>query len=114
LAPSALNLLPNPIAGKPFPVPDEGSDESEGVVLFEADVQPSDPETMWVAVHTEDANNAGWIVGGFSPPRDNGGVVASKARPIGLSLIVILFILTIYALLIRSFPRQIINQTPGV
>lgn len=113
LAPSALNLLPNPIAGKPFPVPDEGSDESEGVVLFEADIQPSDPESTWVAVHTEDANNAGWIVGGFSPPWDNGGVVTSNAHPIGSSFVAISFILTIYALLIRSFSQQIIDPTPG-
>jgi len=103
LAPSALKLLPNPIAGKPFPVPDEGSDESEGVVLFEADVQPSDPEIMWVAVRTEDANNAGWVVAGFSPPRDNGGVVASKARAIGLSFVMISSIFYL------RFTRQILS-----
>jgi hypothetical protein len=85
LSPDALKLIPNPIPGKPFPVPDEGSDESEGVVVFEADVQPSDRDYMWVAVHIEAANGAGWIIGGFAPSQDNGGVVVSKTGATGLS-----------------------------
>jgi len=114
LSPSALKLIPNPIPGKPFPVPDEGSDESEGVVLFEADVQAANPEGMWVAVHIEDANNVGWVVGGFTPPQDNGGVVASKAHPVGLSFMVFLCIPIIHVLLLRSFPWQSVDQTSSV
>ena len=36
LHPSSLKLIPNPSPEKPFPVPHEGIDESEGVVIFNA------------------------------------------------------------------------------
>jgi len=49
LHPTAQKLIPNPIPGRVFPVPKEGSDESEGVVLFEANLPPSSSE-QWVAV----------------------------------------------------------------
>jgi hypothetical protein len=69
LQPSSLRLIPNPVPGKPFPVPDEGSDESEGVVLYEADVPVPDEETgkRWLGVRLADADGSGWVVGGFSP-----------------------------------------------
>ncbi|GJE84539.1 GPI inositol-deacylase [Phanerochaete sordida] len=60
----SLRLVPNPQPGKPFPVPDEGSDESEGVVVFEAEL-PSD--YSGVAVRTEYGDGRGWVVGGFVP-----------------------------------------------
>ncbi|KAJ7068697.1 PGAP1-like protein-domain-containing protein [Mycena amicta] len=59
--PSVLKLLPSPVLGRPFPVSD-GSDESEGVVLFEADIAAS---SEWVGVRMEHALGEGWIVGGF-------------------------------------------------
>lgn len=68
LAPASLKLLPALIPGKPFPVPDEGTDESEGVVFFEADL----PRGVggWVGV-TVDAGDegVGWVAGGFEQPR---------------------------------------------
>ncbi|KAG2134442.1 PGAP1-like protein-domain-containing protein [Suillus bovinus] len=71
LEPSTLKLLPSPIPGKPFPVPDEGSDESEGVVLFEATVPrtPSDADDAWIGVHVNAAGEDGWVFGGFDETR---------------------------------------------
>ncbi|KAK7049752.1 GPI inositol deacylase [Paramarasmius palmivorus] len=66
LTPSVHKLIPNPVPGKTFPVPHEGSDESEGVVLFEADVpSPSNAEQTWIAVHTIRAEGDGWVLGGL-------------------------------------------------
>jgi glycosylphosphatidylinositol deacylase len=68
LVPVTLKLIPNPIPGKTFPVPDEGSDESEGVVLLEADVPPLNltGERRWVGVLIENADGRGWVVGGMN------------------------------------------------
>ncbi|KIJ69807.1 hypothetical protein HYDPIDRAFT_104430 [Hydnomerulius pinastri MD-312] len=64
LAPTTLKLLPSPVPGEPFPVPDEGSDESEGVVLFEGQM-PRGREG-WVGVSIEaGGDGGGWVVGGF-------------------------------------------------
>ncbi|KAG9317788.1 PGAP1-like protein-domain-containing protein [Chiua virens] len=64
LAPTSLRLLPALIPDKLSPVPDEGADESEGVVFFEAEV-PHGREG-WVGV-TIDAGDdgSGWVAGGF-------------------------------------------------
>ncbi|KAG8218976.1 PGAP1-like protein-domain-containing protein [Butyriboletus roseoflavus] len=69
LAPTSLKLLPAPIPGKPFPVPDEGADESEGVVFFEAEL-PRGVEG-WVGV-TVDAGNdgSGWVTGAIDQVRN--------------------------------------------
>jgi GPI inositol-deacylase len=83
MSPSVLKLIPSPIPGKPFPIPDEGSDESEGVVLFEVDVHPSDTENKWVAVSIQDASGVGWVIGGFVP---SGGAVVSDMGPLGSSI----------------------------
>ena len=64
LVPSTLKLIPHPIPNSPFPVPDEGVDESEGVVLFEADV-PLGPK-QHVVVTVEDGDKRGWVFGGFA------------------------------------------------
>ncbi|KIK47060.1 hypothetical protein CY34DRAFT_799756 [Suillus luteus UH-Slu-Lm8-n1] len=71
LEPSTLKLLPSPIPGKPFPVPDEGSDESDGVVLFEATVPrtPGDAEDAWIGVHVNADSEDGWVFGGFDETR---------------------------------------------
>ncbi|KAJ7639288.1 PGAP1-like protein-domain-containing protein [Roridomyces roridus] len=61
LRPTVLKLIPSPILGRPFPVPSEGSDESEGVVLFEADVQAGSN----IAVEVEGGQGLGWVAGGF-------------------------------------------------
>lgn len=74
LKPNTLKLIPNPIPGRAFPyVRDKlvdgsgGVDESEGVVLYEADVEvePASGVLSWIAVKVEDAQRDGWIVGGF-------------------------------------------------
>ncbi|KAL1734367.1 PGAP1-like protein-domain-containing protein [Schizophyllum commune] len=72
LPPTTLKLIPNPILGKPFPVPSEGTDESEGVVLYEAEVDTPEAEIdytgdspQWIAVNVEDADGRGWVVGGW-------------------------------------------------
>ncbi|EKM59762.1 uncharacterized protein PHACADRAFT_85765 [Phanerochaete carnosa HHB-10118-sp] len=62
LQPSILKLMPSPQPGRPFPVPDEGSDESEGVVVFEAELPLSCSN---VAVKMEYADGRGWVVGDF-------------------------------------------------
>lgn len=63
--PTALKLVPNPITGQPFPVPDEGSDESEGVVVFEGYLPPHLSDDTWAAVRIEGASGTGWVAGGF-------------------------------------------------
>ncbi|KAG6335296.1 hypothetical protein ID866_3800 [Astraeus odoratus] len=64
LQPTTLKLLPNPLPGRPFPVPDEGSDESEGIVLFEGEV-PAGVDG-WVGISVDaSGQNEGWVVGGF-------------------------------------------------
>ncbi|KAH7918352.1 PGAP1-domain-containing protein [Leucogyrophana mollusca] len=83
LPPTKLQLLPNPIRGKPFPVPNEGSDESEGVVLFEGDVPliPLGAEEAWIGVDVDGADDGGWVVGGF----DEGRAVANDVGLFGLA-----------------------------
>ena len=64
LAPRSLKLLPAPILGKAFPVPDEGTDESEGIVFFEAEL-PGGVEG-WVGVTVDAGDDGrGWVTGGF-------------------------------------------------
>ncbi|KAG6910148.1 hypothetical protein DXG01_012907 [Tephrocybe rancida] len=70
MAPSLLKLMPNPSPGRPFPVPEEGTDESEGVVVYEADIPlivgDEDPGKRWFGVHVEDGNARGWVVAGIA------------------------------------------------
>ncbi|KAH9047006.1 PGAP1-like protein-domain-containing protein [Lactarius deliciosus] len=66
LHPSSLKLIPNPSFEKPFPVPHEGVDESEGVVAFEATLpERTDGEHRWVAIAYSTNEERGWILGGF-------------------------------------------------
>jgi glycosylphosphatidylinositol deacylase len=64
LYPSSLKLIPNPSPEKPFPVPHEGVDESEGVVVAEAEVSGSNgDEHRWVAVANSTARSVdGYLV----------------------------------------------------
>ncbi|KAF9464808.1 GPI-inositol-deacylase [Collybia nuda] len=66
--PYSLRLIPNPNTGAVFPVPGEGTDESEGVVLYEADLPEFDNtnDEKWVGVHVAGADGRGWVVGGFA------------------------------------------------
>ncbi|KAI6040448.1 PGAP1-like protein-domain-containing protein [Pisolithus marmoratus] len=65
LRPTVLKLLPNPLPGRPFPVPDEGSDESEGVVLFEGEIPPDVQGWVGVSINAGEQEGGGWVVGGF-------------------------------------------------
>lgn len=70
LVPTTLKLIPNPIPGQPFPFPAEGTDESEGVVLFEAVVPvvlgSEDGTTIAVKLDSANGDNRGWVVGGWT------------------------------------------------
>ena len=68
IKPAVLKLVPNPLPGKLFPVPDEGSDESEGVVVLEADLPRIGVAN--VAVRVENGDGRGWISGAFLPARE--------------------------------------------
>lgn len=62
LTPTSLRLLPSPIIGRPFPVPQEGSDESEGIVLFEKEFSGNEGP---VRVSVDGTDGRGWVVAGF-------------------------------------------------
>jgi GPI inositol-deacylase len=63
--PATLKLIPNASPERLFPVPHEGVDESEGVVVFEAALPKSDSKHRWVAVAYTTNEERGWIVGDF-------------------------------------------------
>lgn len=62
--PSLLRLIPNPDADKTFPVPHEGVDESDGVVLFTAHLRPRHDEFSdeWIQVEVQSDTTKGWAV----------------------------------------------------
>lgn len=69
LPPKIVRLVPNPDPEKVFPAPGEGSDESEGVVLYEADLSSLHSSyNQWIAVRLDRADAVGWIVGDVAPP----------------------------------------------
>lgn len=65
LNPSKLRLLPETHINRQFPVPKAGSDESEGVALFEAELSPHS-QGSWIAVQVSGADGRGWLSGGFA------------------------------------------------
>jgi hypothetical protein len=69
LKPDVLKLIPNPISGRVFPVPNTGSDESEGTVLYESHVPYIEHEEQWIGVKVDGADGQGWIAAGFSPDK---------------------------------------------
>jgi hypothetical protein len=62
---TTLKLIPNASPEKLFPVPHEGVDESEGVVVFEAALPELEDKHRWVAVAYTTNDERGWIVGDF-------------------------------------------------
>ena len=80
LSPSSLKLIPNPVSGKPFPLPDEGCDESEGVVVFEANIVGL--RNAWVAVQMEGGDGSGWVIGGLNA-LPSSRLVINNARTLG-------------------------------
>ena len=65
LTPDTLKLVPNPGSSKVFPVPQEGSDESDGVVFYEALI-PGTNAQQWVGIKVDGADGRGWVVAGIS------------------------------------------------
>ncbi|KAJ3503124.1 hypothetical protein NLJ89_g8573 [Agrocybe chaxingu] len=78
LSPDTLKLIPNPMPGRSFPVPKEGSDESEGVVLFESSVPVKDSSLHgeWIGIRIENGDGQGWVVASID---DNAPVVSSAS-----------------------------------
>lgn len=68
--PDVLKLIPTPVPNHPFPVPQSGSDESEGVVLFEAFLESLDPATTHIAVKLENGDGRGWAIANFGEEKD--------------------------------------------
>jgi len=66
--PRMLHLIPNPAWDKRFPVNEEGVDESDGVVHFEAGVRSlSHDRPEWIAVKVSGGGDRrSWIVGGLA------------------------------------------------
>jgi len=79
IRPDAHKLMPNPAYGKTFPVPQEGSDESEGVVLFQMTVSSGSGQ-KWIGVRVDKANRSGWILGGV----DNADPIANNVSLLGM------------------------------
>ena len=67
--PDILKVIPNPISGRVFPVSGEGSDESEGTVLYESHVPYIETEEQWIGVKVDGADGQGWISAGLSVDR---------------------------------------------
>jgi len=63
--PTSLKLIPNASPERPFPVPHEGVDESEGVVVFEAVIPERSSQHRWVAITHSTNQQRGWILGDF-------------------------------------------------
>jgi glycosylphosphatidylinositol deacylase len=72
--PANLRLIPNTSPERPFPVPHEGVDESEGVIVFEADLPEHSNQHRWVAVAYSTNEDRDWILGDF----DNDGPITTK------------------------------------
>lgn len=68
LKPETLKLIPSPIPGMSFPAPQEGSDESEGVVLYEGHT-PKTTAQQWVGVQVDGADGQGWVLAEISVQR---------------------------------------------
>lgn len=91
LKPDTLKLIPRPIAGEPFPSPrialdldSGGVDESDGVVLYEADTIP--PHGQWIGIKVENGEGLGWVVAGFNHKEAITSVILTTCTSIGLGL----------------------------
>jgi GPI inositol-deacylase len=72
--PSVHKLLPSPASGKPFPVPEEGVGESEGVVVLEAELPSAKEGFGWVAVRVQEPDGQGWVAAGFASDGASDGI----------------------------------------
>lgn len=85
--PTALKLIPNPSPEKPFPVPHEGVDESEGVVVFEAALPERSDHHRWVAIAYTSNGERGWILGDFIQDKPIVGKIDVHGITIPVSLL---------------------------
>jgi glycosylphosphatidylinositol deacylase len=67
---SSLRLLPSSQLNQKFPIPRAGTDEGDGIVLFEAELPTYPAGESWVAVKVDGADGRGWLSGGFIDPDD--------------------------------------------
>lgn len=91
LEPTALKLLPKPIPGEPFPRPrfdsdpsSGGTDESDGVVLYEAEIMQS--RGKWVGIKVDNGEGEGWVVAGFNHKEAITNVISTTCTSVGLGL----------------------------
>jgi hypothetical protein len=82
LRPSTLKLLPKSTPGEPFPRPrlnsdpsSGGVDESDGVVLYEAEVEPS--FGRWIGVKVDNGEDESWVVAGFNQKEEITNVLST-------------------------------------
>ncbi|KAF9782201.1 PGAP1-like protein-domain-containing protein [Thelephora terrestris] len=75
IPPTALYLLPVTHPHQEFPVSGAGSDETEGIALFDGKI-PANSADSWVAIKVDGANGGGWVIGGFT---DDSYLVRSDA-----------------------------------
>lgn len=91
LQPVTLKLVPRPTPGEPFPRPrvdadpsSGGVNESDGVVLYEAEIRQS--HGQWVGVKVEGGEGEGWVVAGFIHKEAIINVTPIRCTYIGSSL----------------------------
>lgn len=90
LMPTTLKLLPKPIPGEPFPRPrlnshpsSGGVDESEGIALYEAEVEPS--FGRWVGVKADNGEDESWVVAGFNHKEEITNVFSTTCTSVALN-----------------------------
>ena len=89
-----LKLIPNPIPGTTFPVPHEGSDESEGVVLYEARIpyiKGHHNGYRWAGIRVENGDGRGWVVAGLDRARPTVVTSSTSCTSFFISYIRLLF-----------------------
>jgi len=87
--PVTLKSIPQPIPGQPFPRPrlqsdptSGGTDESDGVVLYEAEV--TQQHGKWVGIEVANGNGEGWIIAEFNHKQTTTSRISTLCTSIGL------------------------------
>ncbi|KXN89445.1 GPI inositol-deacylase [Leucoagaricus sp. SymC.cos] len=92
LSPAILKLVPRPIPGQLFPLPrlesdgnSGGVDESDGVVLYEAEIKMR--HCQWVGLKAVNGDGKGWVVAGFSRKQEVTHVISTPSLLIQNALV---------------------------
>jgi len=87
--PVTFKLIPQPIPGQPFPRPrlqsdpiSGGTDESDGVVYYEAEV--TQRQGKWVGIEVANGTGEGWIVAEFNRKQTTTSRISTLCTSIGL------------------------------